>query len=214
MSRFVILLGGELQPTPRLAAQLAGARVIAADGGMRHAATLGLSPELWTGDFDSVPEELLAAWPDIPRETFPAAKDKTDGELAVNAALAQGATSLILAGAFGGARADHAFLHLTLALKLAEKGFATVLTDGRQEGRPLLNGVAEFDYSPGTLFSILGFSDLVGLSVHGARWPLDRVAMPYGSSLTVSNEVTGDLRVELESGRALLIAHPYPGTTF
>lgn len=214
MSRFVILLGGNIQPTPRLAAQLAGARVIAADGGMRHAAALGLAPELWTGDFDSVTEDLVAAWPDIPRETFPAAKDKTDGEIAVTAALARGATSLVLAGAFGGARADHAFLHLALAIKLAEKGFATVLTDGRQEGRPLLTGSTEFDYTPGTLFSILGFSDLVGLSVHGARWPLDRVAMPYGSSLTISNEVTGDLRIELESGRAMLVAHPYPGTTF
>lgn len=214
MSRFVILLGGDIQPTPRLAAQIEGARAIAADGGMRHATTLGLVPELWTGDFDSVPEGLAAAWPDIPREKFPTEKDKTDGEIAVNAALARGASSLVLAGAFGGARADHAFLHLVLAIRLAEQGFPTILTDGRQEGRPLLNGATEFDYSPGTLFSILGFSRLVGLSVAGARWPLDRIAMPYGSSLTISNEVTGELRIELESGRAMLVAHPYPGTTF
>ena len=128
--------------------------------------------------------------------------------------MARGATSFVLAGAFGGPRADHAYLHLALALKLAEQGFPTILTDGRQEGRPLLTGATKFDYLPGTLFSIIGFSELIGLSVTGARWPLDRIAMPFGSSLTISNDVTGELHIELQAGRAMLIAHPFPGTTF
>ncbi|MCB1719598.1 MAG: thiamine diphosphokinase, partial [Candidatus Competibacteraceae bacterium] len=51
MSHFVILLGGDLSPTPRLRDQVAGARAIAADSGIRHAEALGLDPELWTGDF-------------------------------------------------------------------------------------------------------------------------------------------------------------------
>lgn len=214
MSRFVILLGGELQPTPRLAREVSGARVIAADNGMRHAGALGVVPELWTGDFDSVPEQLLAQWPDMPREVFPAGKDKTDGELAVAAALARGATSLLLAGAFGGERGDHAYLHLALAMRLAEQGVPTSLTDGAQEGHPLPLGSARFDYAPGTVFSVIGFSELAGLSVHGARWPLKRVVVPFGSSLTISNEVTETLEIELESGRAMLIAHPYPAPTF
>jgi thiamine pyrophosphokinase len=214
MSRFVILLGGDLVRTPRLSAQVAGARVIAADGGIRHAETLGVVPELWTGDFDSVSDQLVAAWRDVPREVFPAGKEKTDGELAADAALARGATSLLLAGAFGGARADHAFLHLALALRLAERGVPAILTDGAQEGHPLPHGETGFDYPPGTLFSILGFSELSGLSVHGARWPLDRVVVPFGSSLTLSNEVTGDLRIALDSGNAMLIAHPFPVPNF
>ena len=214
MSRFVILLGGELVLTPRVKDALAGARVIAADSGMRHAAALNVEPELWTGDFDSVPQQLLADWPDTPREIFPAGKDKTDGELAVEAALIRGATSLVLAGAFGGARADHAYLHLALAVRLFESGVPTSLTDGAQEGHPLPLGLSRFDYAPGTLFSVIGFSELVGLSVRGARWPLHRVIVPFGSSLTISNEVTGELQFELESGRAMLIAHTDPLPTF
>jgi thiamine pyrophosphokinase len=210
MSRFAILLGGGLVRTPRLDAQVAGARVIAADSGIRHAASLGVTPELWVGDFDSVPPVLPAHYADIPRKTFPHEKDKTDGELAIADALGLGATSLVLCGAFGGQRADHEFLHLALAVQLAEAGIEVTLTSGSQEGVPLLPGTAEFDYEDGTLFSILGFSELVGLSVEGAKWPLRNVEVAFGSSLTISNETRGRLRISLESGRAILLAHPYP----
>ena len=108
---------------------------------------------------------------------FPAGKDKTDGELAVAAAIARGATSLVLAGAFGGPRADHAFLHLALALQACRGGHADAADQRRAGGRPLLPAQTDFDYATGTLFSILGFSELTGLSVSGARWPLDRVTM-------------------------------------
>jgi thiamine pyrophosphokinase len=60
------------------------------------------------------------------------------------------------------------------------------------------------------MFSVLAFSELSGLTEEGAKWPLDRVAVPFGSSLTLSNEVRGGLRISLERGRALLLAHPYP----
>ncbi len=52
MSKFVILLSGDLMVTPRLHRQIAGSRIIAADSGMKHASTLGIVPELWVGDFE------------------------------------------------------------------------------------------------------------------------------------------------------------------
>lgn len=206
MSLFAILLGGDLTVTPRVSALAAGARVIAADSGIRHAGALGVTPELWVGDFDSSSDADYAAYPNVPRETFPAAKDKTDGELAIDIAIRRGATRLIVVGAFGGPRADHAFLHLALAVRLAERGFEVTLTSGSQEGRPVVVGENRFDYPYGTLFSVLGFTDLSGLSIAGAEWPLDRIHMPFGSSLTISNKVRGDLAVTLASGRALLVA--------
>jgi len=207
MSRFTILLGGDLVRTPELDAQVEGTRVIAADSGIRHARLLGVTPELWVGDFDSVSEDMLAAHPDVKREVFPSEKDFTDGELAVTTALRLGATSLVLAGAFGGARADHAYLHLAQALRLEEEGTPVLLTSGAQEGKPLLVGDHQFDYADRTLFSILGFSDLSGLTVEGAKWPLDNVEVAFGSSLTISNEVRGRLRISLVKGRAILVIH-------
>lgn len=208
MTRFAILLGGDLVVTPRLSRQLAGARLIAADSGMRHAAALGLTPELWTGDFDSVEEGLRAFHADIPMEIFPPEKDQTDGEIAVEAALKRGATELVLVGAFGGERADHAYLHLAAAVRLAGEGVSCVLTSGVQEGVPLVPGEMSFDYEDGTLFSVLAFSDLAGLTLSGAKWPLQDRFVPFGSSLTLSNEVRGGLTVRLSEGRALLVARP------
>lgn len=206
MSLFVILLGGDMVATPRLLSQVKSARAIAADSGIRHAPALGLTPELWVGDFDSAESADFAAFPDVLRETFPAAKDKTDGELAVDIALSRGATRLILAGAFGGPRADHEFLHLTLALALAEGGIDVMLSSGTQEGLPLLPGKRTFDLAPGTLFSVLGFSDLTGLTLDGAEWPLDQIDVPFGSSLTISNRIKSRLTAKLGAGRALVVA--------
>ena len=210
MSKFTILLGGDLIRTPLLDRQVEGSRIIAADAGIGHAPMLGLTPELWVGDFDSVPADLPDVLASVPRQVFPAEKDKTDGELAIAAALERGATSLVLAGAFGGQRADHAFLHLALGLRLAEAGSKVLLTSGAQEGIPLLPGKAGFDYADGTLFSVLGFSELSGLTVTGAKWPLNHVQVAFGSSLTISNEVRGRLEIALTDGRALLLAHPFP----
>lgn len=210
MSRFTLLFGGDLVRTPRLDAQIAGTRAIAADSGMRHAETLGIVPELWVGDFDSVPERLPERLQTVEKRAFPPAKDRTDGELAVAEALGRGATDLVLAGAFGGPRADHAFLHLTMAVKLAEAGVPVMLTSGTQEGTPLLPGETGFDHADGTLFSVLAFTQLSGLTIDGARWPLDAIELPFGSSLTISNVVGGRLTVQLGAGRAILLAHPFP----
>jgi thiamine pyrophosphokinase len=207
MSRFTILLGGDLIVTPRLKRQIVGTRIIAADSGLIHAPALDVVPELWVGDFDSTEPEWLEAYNHVERKLFAPDKDRTDGELAVEEALSRGATSLLLAGAFGGPRPDHAFLHLSMALALMERGTETFLTSGGQEGVPLPHETSSFDYPAGTMFSILAFSELRGLTVEGAKWPLDRVVVPFGSSLTLSNVVTGNLSVSLGEGRALLLAH-------
>jgi thiamine pyrophosphokinase len=206
---FVVLLGGALQPTPRLAADVAGARVVAADGGMRHARTLGLTPEIWVGDFDSTPAELLDAWPDVERQPYPTAKNETDGAIAVSVATERGARHIVLAGALGGERSDHALMHLLHAVSLEEQGFAIKLTSGEEEAWPLLPGSREIDLPKGSLFSVLGLTPLAGLDIGNVRYPLTNFSLPFGASRTISNVAEGTIRLSLASGRAILIARPY-----
>ncbi len=207
MSKFVVLLGGDVTLTTRLKAQLQGARVIAADSGMRHAAVLGLQPELWVGDFDSADVALQAAYADVPRQVFPAAKNATDGEIAVAEALAKGAAEIILVGAFGG-QFDHALAHVTQLISLAERGVKAFATSGTEEAWPLRQSLTLWQIPKGTRISIIGFAALKALSIIGVRWPLNKRDLAMGSTLTLSNESTGDVAITLEQGRALVMIYP------
>jgi thiamine pyrophosphokinase len=204
-SHFVILLAGEITPTPRLRSQVAGARVIAADGGITHAKTLSLTPELWVGDFDSSSEADGDDFPDLIRQAHSALKSETDGALAVEEARKRGATHITLVGAFGG-RTDHSFAVMTQAAALGAEGLSVLLTDGREEACPLSTEPKTFDYPSGTTFSVLAFSALEGLTLTGAHWPLDAITMPFGDTLTLSNTVDGQLTATLAKGTALLLA--------
>ena len=207
MAKFTLLLAGQLTPTERLRRQTADSRVIAADGGVVHAQALGLEPELWVGDFDSSSTQIQAAYPHLPRQTFPPNKDKTDGELAAEAALERGATELVLLGAMGG-QTDHTLAHLLLAIGLARQGIRVLLSTGLEEAYPLLGGNMVLDFPSGTKFSVLALSDLSNLSIRGAQWPLHSVQMPLGSTWTVSNRSLGSLEISLKEGYGVIIAYP------
>jgi len=206
MKSYAILLDGNLQVTPRLLAEIKESNVIVADGAIRYVEPLGVTPELWVGDFDSADPALMIKYRNIERRSFPVAKDKTDGELAIDFALERGANRIILCGALGGKRSDHAFFHFVHALAMKRNGIDVLLTSGAEEGYAILPGHYSFDFPAGTIFSIIGFDDLGGLTIEGAKWPLRRKNVPFGSSLTLSNEVVGQLHLTLSSGRAILVA--------
>ena len=207
MSNFAILLGGNVKPTKRLKKQLEGVRVIAADSGMQHADSLGLKPELWVGDFDSASPHLQKKHQDVPRQTYDVEKDATDGEIAIAEALRRGATSLMLVGGFGG-QFDHTLAHAGFLLALAKRGMDIFMSSGNEEAHALVDEMAFDDLSFGTRLSIAPFSDLRGLTVSGVKWPLTKRVVPLGSALTLSNIVTGSVRISLLSGSALILTYP------
>ena len=105
--------------------------VIAADGGLARARAIGLEPSLLVGDLDSLDPALVAAaeasGPPIRRS--PVAKDESDAELALLAALDDGATRITMLGAFGGPRLDHALANVWLLAHPALTGIGAVLLD-------------------------------------------------------------------------------------
>ncbi len=207
MSRFAILLGGDLVVTPRLRRQIAGARIIAADSGMKHASALALVPELWVGDFDSAGSELLLDYSLVPRQTHSADKDATDGEIAVGKALGLGASEIILIGGMGG-QSDHVTAHLGMALHLAISGLKCFISNGEEEAHPLVAGTYEFDFGPQSRLSIVPWSDITGLNLTGVKWPLNDKALTLGTSFTMSNVALGPVKLSFTSGIAIAIAYP------
>ena len=207
MTTFAILLGGDLTVTPRLKSQIRGARVIAADGGMMHAAALRVLPELWVGDFDSAGSELTVQYRDVPRETFPAEKDATDGAIAVAEAIRRGATEIVLLGGLGG-QTDHTAGLLGQSIQIARQGIACLLTSGVEEAWPLVGGRMLVDLPQGTRLSIIPFTDLHGLDLAGVKWPLKDRDVPVGSTLTLSNVALGPVEIALAGGYGIAIAYP------
>ncbi|MEM9734047.1 MAG: thiamine diphosphokinase [Pseudomonadota bacterium] len=199
----VVVLGGDVMPTARLGRQVQNCPVIAADGGIRHAAALGIEEHLtdWVGDFDSSSTALQQRYGALTRHAYAAEKDMTDGELAIALALEKGATDLVLVGAFGG-RTDHVSAHLLSAPHLP---CPVILTSGAEEA-VVLNGTLQPDWPVGTVFSILALDRLTGVSIAHAKWPLDAVTVSAGSGLTLSNVATGPMKITCASGRAIVMA--------
>lgn len=204
MDRFAILLAGSIRPCSALHAAVAERRVIAADGGIAHAEALSLMPELWVGDFDSAPPGQSPVFDKVPRKLLPRDKDRTDGEAAIDAALAEGARDLLIVGALGG-RTDHTHSNLVLALRLARAGIRVELFDGRERAVPLSPNPVRLSCPSGTPFSLLRFSQVRGLTLKGAKWPLEKVELPFHSILTQSNEALGPIEASLEAGEAILL---------
>ena len=90
--------------------------VVGADGGALKAMSLGLRLDLVVGDGDSLAPERIVELRRGGIEVIihPVDKDESDTELAVREALARGATSIAIVGAFGGTRLEHSVANLLL----------------------------------------------------------------------------------------------------
>ena len=210
------------------------ALVVAADGGAARALQLGCQPDLVVGDGDSLGEDGLARLRSagIALELAPAAKDESDTELALVAAVRRGATRLTLLGALGGPRLDHALANVWLLAHPALAGREAVILDGRTRIRlltaqgypgaraadtltaavagtesPDIPAEATLAGRPGDLVTLLPFgADALGVTTVGLAYPLRDEPLPAGPARGLSNVRTGpEARVSLRSGRLLVI---------
>jgi len=203
----LVLAGGRVVATPALRTAAARADlVIAADGGLRHARTLAVTPDLLVGDLDSVGSEVLARWPDLPRDTHPRDKAALDLELALGAALERGATHLLIVGALGD-RLDQSLAAVAIAEHVHRSGVDVSVDSGDACVLPLRPNQRQHVPLPsGTVFSLLATRSDTRVSVAGARWPLHEQGLAVGSGHGVSNEAAeeGPL-VTLHSGGCIVV---------
>ncbi len=206
----LVVLNGDVDPA-FLARQLATAdRVVAADGGARAVSESGGICDVIVGDGDSLGEaglsEAQAANPDVEVRRFPTAKDATDAELALRAALEVDPDRVIVVGAFGGARLDHELASVMLLANPSWRDRAVVLADGRREVR-LVTDRAEIRGQAGDIVTLLAVGGPVeNIHSNGLAYELDGRSLEVGTSLGVSNELTGSAAtLEIASGMLLLV---------
>lgn len=132
--------------TPRGFAPVPGDLVLAADGGYRALYSLGYTPDLLLGDFDSLGDLPLP--PDLPVLRFPARKDDTDTGLALRHGLDRGFRDFALYGCAGG-RVDHLLANLQSMARVSRLG-ATIRLAAPEYDAWALTGPASDASAPST----------------------------------------------------------------
>ena len=187
------------------------ALVVAADSGAVHARRCGRAVDILVGDFDSIPADLLreleAGGTDVQRH--PVDKDRTDLALALDAAVAAGATDLTVVGGHGG-RLDHL---LANALLLAAEEYAPYRIEGRLGPArvTVVRGRCELWGQPGDLLTLLPVGGpAAGVTTEGLHFPLHDAELRPGVTWGVSNRFSRSPAHVTVARGVLLAVQPGP----
>lgn len=181
--------------------------VICADGGLRHALNMGIRPHLLVGDGDSLHGlrrqlERLCLKVLCPE----ANQEESDLELALKYAVTLKPEEIVIYGALGGGRADHAFINILLLTIPFNEGIRSKIIDGRQEiqlmSRELVISGQAGDYL--SLFALT--PEVTGVVTEGLKYPLYKEPLYFASSRGLSNQFTGTIaRVIAQTGLLLVV---------
>lgn len=176
--------------------------IACADGGLRHARRLGLHPDFMLSDCDSMGEiegeEVVRLQPE---------KDDTDTQGCLREVFRRGCTEATLVCATGG-RIDHMLANLSLLEEACAMGGRLTIVD-RQNTIVLHEGGSQtFSMPPEyTYFSIVPLdATLRGVSITGAKYPLQDAVVTRAGMITISNEATEDVfTITIGEGRAIIV---------
>ena len=180
--------------------------VICADGGLEKAENLKLIPNIIIGDLDSVNKIVLKKYLDMNIELikYPAEKNYTDMELAIEYAVEKQFKDIVLIGA-SGSRLDHTMANIMLIERYFKIGIKIKIIDNNNYIQIVTSNMVinnKKDY----YVSIVPITDIiVGITLVGFKYPLNDVNVKRGSTLCISNQITSDKgNIILQSGTALV----------
>jgi thiamine pyrophosphokinase len=209
MARILIFANGLLPDVQRARTLIhADDYILCADGGTRHAFSLGVRPSLIVGDLDSLSDEdkTKAERTGVQIVQYPQDKNETDLELAINHALELKPTSIIIIAALGN-RLDQTLGNIAL---LSEKRLAVVdirLDDGLEEAF-FCRDRRELHGKSGDIVSLIPWNGAVeGIRSEGLKWPLQDETLYPEKSRGISNELIGTQAVVTLTTGLLLIIH-------
>lgn len=203
--RCVIFAAGPMEAPERLRemwSREADDLIIAADGGLRNAALLGVTPSLVLGDMDSLESAQV---PEGAR-LYPVRKDDTDTMLAIKTGLEEGCREFLLFGALGG-RLDHTYANIQSLAYLLDQGASGTLLDGGHLCTMVQDGSVVLDTAFRHL-SVFSYSDRCeGVSESGTGYTLSGAELTSSFPLGVSNyQLEGERAViSVDKGTLLLI---------
>ena len=204
MRRCVIIGGASIGDYGTVSAKLRqDDYMIYCDCGLRHMDGLGAEPDLIVGDFDSYSN------PEFDTETIvlPCEKDDTDTVFAVKEALRRGFEDFLLIGVVG-ERLDHTLGNVSILLMLDSTGKKGTIIDDYSEmeivsdrcGKPC---IIDDSYVYFSLINISGTAR--GVTIRGAKYPLENAEITCEYQYGVSNEVLPGCTAEVSVGEGRLL---------
>ncbi|MBQ7036442.1 MAG: thiamine diphosphokinase [Clostridia bacterium] len=175
--------------------------LICADRGYRHCKALGLVPDVLLGDFDS----LDIPFPEgIERHTYPAEKDETDLQLAIDLAIKKGFKEIYCIGVFGG-RCDHFLGNIGLMKWARDRGASLTFEDG-DTYMFLLSGEVTLSKRENHYLSLIPFFEDATVSLSGTKYTAENALIRIGDTLGISNEIKKETaHISVHGGSALVL---------
>ena len=204
--RCVIVSGGDFSPAEGL--RPGEDFVIACDRGYTYCGRLGLKPDLLISDFDSYDGPVDAS---VPVNAFASEKDDTDTMLAVRCALERGFDEVLLCCALGG-RLDHLIANLQALVFAREHGMRASLRSEETEVTVLINERLVLPRREGWSLSVFAFGGPCrGVSIRGAKYPLEDAEILPSFPIGVSNQWAGEqAEISVADGTLLVILSRLP----
>jgi thiamine pyrophosphokinase len=200
----VLIVGGGPVSLVQLESELAlqPDLVLAADRGAAYLQELAALPQTLIGDFDSLPQKTLAEMvtAGVEIKSFEVTKDFSDLELALDLAVAKGATRIDILGGLGG-RIDHTLANIGLLLKPMEQGIETHLLDPAHD-ITVAKDFLEIEAKPGWAVSLIPLTTKVlGVTTTGLKYKLDNAVLWIQNTRGIHNEfVTNTASIRLTEG--------------
>ncbi len=181
--------------------------VICADGAAKYLMDINIYPNLLVGDLDSINKDALQ-WIEkgqIKIEKFPARKDMTDTELAVDFALKQSPEKINIIGAIG-SRMDHSLANIMLLYKIHKMGVDAKIVN-HINSITITSSALKLNCKIGQTISIIPIGgDVKGITLDGLEYPLVNHNIDIGSSLGVSNRSVKDkISISIKKGTLLVV---------
>ena len=182
--------------------------IVCADGAAQSLLKSNHPPTVIVGDMDSLKPDAYK-WADaldIPMERHKADKDQTDGELALDKALALGAKSILILGGHGG-RSAMFLANLKLLRRCHDTGIEASMV-GRGESIRYIGAGQEHVWAgrTGSALNLLAIDGDAVISLEGTAFDLDNATLARKSSRGVSNKIAKDAaKLRVHSGVVLAV---------
>jgi thiamine pyrophosphokinase len=205
----VIIVSGGKPPSKELLTKEISPNtfLIAADSGANCLYDYSILPQLLLGDFDSINKDVLNYFKknNCLIDIYPTEKDFTDTEIAVKKAISMKPSEIVLLGCTG-SRVDHLLGNIGMLKMCLENSVSASIVDENNDIR-LADDSTSLKAVVGQIFSVQAYGDeVIGLTIEGAKYPLNNYNLKIGESITISNEfISTMVELKFKSGTLMII---------